>query len=88
LGALAEHSSFTSIAHGGIDGVPHENGVARQGLTHEYFVVKFDGLVTSGHRRFVDALKAGLLLRDQFPQHKVKVDAIQVSESIVDRLLH
>jgi hypothetical protein len=65
-----------------------KNGVARQDLTHEYFVVKLDGLVTSGHRRFVDALKAGLLLRDQFPQHKVKVDAIQIGESTEDRLLH
>ena len=48
--------------------------------THEYFVVKFDGLVQSGHRRFVDAVRAGLQLRDQFPQHDVKVASIQVTD--------
>jgi hypothetical protein len=65
-----------------------KNDATRHDLTHEYFVVKFDGLITSGHRRFVDALKAGLLLRDQFPQHDVKVDAIQISDSTEDRVLH
>ena len=60
----------------------------RQGPTHEYFVVIFDGLVKSGHRRFVDAVRAGLLLKDQFPHHDVKVDAIQVSNSTEDRVLH
>jgi hypothetical protein len=33
-------------------------------------------------------VRAGLLLRDQFPQHDVKVDAIQVSDSTEDRVLH
>lgn len=65
-----------------------KNGTTRQGLTHEYFVVKFDGLAKSGHRRFVDAVRAGLLLRDQFPQHDVKVHSIQVSDAIDDRVLH
>jgi hypothetical protein len=65
-----------------------KNGATRQGPTHEYFVVKFDGLATSGHRRFVDAVRAGLLLRDQFPQHDVKVHSIQVSDATEDRVLH
>jgi hypothetical protein len=34
---------------------------------HEYFLVQIDGRTKSGHRRFIDALRAGLLLRDQFP---------------------
>ena len=42
---------------------------------HKYFVVQIDGRTKSGHRRFVDALRAGLQLRDQFPQHDVKVRA-------------
>jgi hypothetical protein len=45
-------------------------------------------LATSGHRRFVDAVRAGLLLRDQFPQHDVKVHSIQVSDATEDRVLH
>jgi hypothetical protein len=65
-----------------------KNGVTTQSLSHEHFVVRFDGQVKSGHRRFIDALKAGLLLRDQFPQHDVKVDAIQVRDSTEDRVLH
>jgi hypothetical protein len=40
-----------------------------QNPTHEYFVVEFDGLVQSGHRRFVDAVRVGLQLKDHFPQH-------------------
>ena len=65
-----------------------KNGAMRQELTHEYFVVKFDGQAKSRHRRFVDAVRAGLLLRDQFPQHDVKVHSIQVSDTIGDRVLH
>jgi hypothetical protein len=76
------------MAPAGLMGRLMKNDATRQDLTHEYFVVKFDGLITSGHRRFVDALKAGLLLRDQFPQHDVKVDAIQISDSTEDRVLH
>ena len=69
-------------------GVFMKNGVTAHGPSHEYFVVKFDGRVKSGHRRFIDALRAGLLLRDQFPLHDVKVHAIQVSDSTEDRVLH
>ena len=29
--------------------------------------------MSAGHRRFIDALRAGLQLRDQFPQHDIKV---------------
>ena len=61
-----------------------KNGATRQGLTHEYFVVKFDGLAKSRHRRFVDAVKAGLRLRDQFPQHDVKVRAMQPTPNLKD----
>ena len=34
---------------------------------HEHFFVQIDGRTKSGHRRFIDALRAGLQLRDQFP---------------------
>jgi hypothetical protein len=42
-------------------------------LPDEHFVVQMDGQARSEHRRFVDALIAGLVLRNQFPQHEVKV---------------
>jgi hypothetical protein len=44
-------------------------------LRDEHFVVRVDGRVKSHHRRFLDALREGLQLRDQFPQHDVKVCA-------------
>ena len=44
-------------------------------LPDEHFVIRVDGRVKSHHRRFLDALREGLQLRDQFPQHEVKVCA-------------
>jgi hypothetical protein len=43
----------------------------------EHFVIRVDGRVKSHHRRFLDALREGLLLRDQFPQHNIKVQSMQ-----------
>ena len=65
-----------------------KNAVTTPSLSHEYFVVKCDGQVQSGDRRFIDALRAGLLLRDQFPQRDVKVHSIQVTDATEDRVLH
>jgi hypothetical protein len=45
----------------------------------EHYVIRVDGRVKSHHRRFVDALREGLQLKDQFPQHDVKVRAMQPS---------
>jgi hypothetical protein len=53
--------------------------IATHSLPDEQYVVRIDGRVKSQHRRFVDALKAGLHLRDQFPQHDIKVRAMQPS---------
>ena len=36
-------------------------------LPDEHFVIRTDGRVKSHHRRFLDALREGLQLRDQFP---------------------
>ena len=51
-------------------------GLTTRELPDEYFVLQIDGRVRSGHRRFADALRAALLLRDEFPQHDVKVRAM------------
>jgi hypothetical protein len=50
----------------------------------EYFVLQIDGRVRSGHRRFADALRAALLLRDEFPQHDVKVRAMPAMSASKD----
>jgi hypothetical protein len=43
------------------------------GLQPEYYLVQIDGRTKSRHKRFIDALRAGLQLRDEFPAHIVKV---------------
>ena len=44
-------------------------------LPDEHFVIRVDGRVKSHHRRFLDALRENLQLRDQFPRHDIKVCA-------------
>ena len=39
----------------------------------EYYVVEVDGADHSEHVYFVEAIKAGLLLREQYPGCKIKV---------------
>jgi hypothetical protein len=51
-------------------------------MTHEHFVVQFDGHAKSGYRRLAEALKAALRLKDQFPDHNVKVRAMPASNSL------
>jgi hypothetical protein len=57
-------------------GCAMKNGIAIHSLPHEYFVLKIDGRVESQHRRFIDALRAGLQPKDRFPQRDIKVRAI------------
>jgi hypothetical protein len=55
------------------------NDNSRHGLPDEFFVVQLDGHVKSTHGRFVEALREALSLRDEFPQHEVKVRATQAA---------
>jgi len=52
-----------------------KNAIATLSLPDEHYVIRIDGRVKSHHRRFVDALRAGLQLKDQFRQYEVKVRA-------------
>jgi hypothetical protein len=51
-------------------------------MTHELFVIQFDGHAKSGYRRLAEALKAALRLKDEFPDHNVKVRAMRASNSL------
>ena len=51
-------------------------------VTHERFVIQFDGHAKSGYRRLAEALKAALRLKDEFPDHNVKVRAMRASNSL------
>ena len=42
-------------------------------LPREVYVLQINGRVTSTHRRYQDALRAGLLLKHQFPHGDIKV---------------
>lgn len=50
-----------------------ETGITTHNLPHEFYVLQINGRVTSTHRRYQDALRAGLLLKHQFPQGDIKV---------------
>ena len=58
-----------------------KNGIETHSLPHECYVLRIDGRVNSTYRRFVDALRAGLQLKDQFPQHDIKVSVSQTRSS-------
>ena len=51
-----------------------KNGIAMQSnLSREYFVVQINDRTVSVHRRYEDAVRVGLLLKNQFPHVAIKV---------------
>ena len=65
-----------------------KNGIATySSLSHEYYVLKINGRTNSIHRRYQDALKAGLLLKNQFPHDDIKVWEV-TEEANPDTVLH
>ena len=74
---IGERLPGTRVLQLDVSGRRMECRMTTQCLHDEYFFLQMDGRVKSGHRRFVDALRAALLLRDQFPHHDVKVRATQ-----------
>jgi hypothetical protein len=67
-----------------------KNGITTSGnLSHECFVLQINGRPSSIHRRYEDALRAGLLRRYRSPQDDVKVFQISSSEvAEQDAVLH
>ena len=63
-----------SVCGSGLVGTSMKSAIAAH-LPDERFVIRVDGRVKSHHRRFLDALREGLQLRDQFPQHDLKVQS-------------
>ena len=60
-----------------------KNGVAMQSnLTREYFVLQINGRTISIHRRYEDAVRAGLLLKNQFPNVDIKVCEVDSIEEV------
>ena len=60
-----------------------KNGIAMQGnLSREYFVLQIIGRTDSVHRRYEDAVRAGLLLKNQFPNVDIKVCEVDSIEEV------
>ena len=59
------------------------NGIATNGnLSHAYFVLQINGRTDSIHRRYEDAVRAGLLLKNQFPHVDIKVCEVESIEEV------
>jgi hypothetical protein len=66
-----------------------KNGIATYGSPHEYYVLQINGQVSSTHRRYQDALIAGLQLKYQFPNDDIKVSEITSTEEVMqETVLH
>jgi hypothetical protein len=76
VGDAAETFGPRSMCGSDLVGNPMKSAIAAH-LPEEHFVIRVDGRVKSHHRRFLDALREGLQLRDQFPQHDVKVQSMR-----------
>ena len=61
-----------------------KNGIATYSLiSDEYYVLQINGQVNSTHQRYGDAIRAGLLLKYQFPHDDIKVCVKDPTEEIV-----
>ena len=76
VGTAAETYGLRSMCGSDLVGNLMKSAFAAH-VPDEHFVIRVDGRVKSHHRRFLDALREGLQLRDQFPQHDVKVQSMQ-----------
>ena len=63
-----------------------KNGMATHSPSHDYFVLQINGRTDSIHRRYEDAVRAGLLLKNQFPHVNVKVCEINSIEEAAQQI--
>jgi len=60
-----------------------KNGIAtNNNLSREYFVIQINGRTDSIHRRYEDAVRAELLLKNQFPHVDIKVCEVDSIEEV------
>jgi hypothetical protein len=73
LGRLPDLQTFECRACGVVVTEAVEAEVLETAPPCESYVLQMDGEVKSRHRRFVNALRAGLQLKQMFPHSDVKV---------------
>lgn len=77
------------VSAGVLMGYLMKNGIATEsGLSHEYYVLQVNGRVSSTHRRYQDALRAGLQLKYQFPHDDIKVRELASEQTTPETGLH
>ena len=59
-----------------------KSDLATHSLPLECYVLQIDGQTKSEHRLFVDALRAGLLLKELYPDHDIKVGAANANRAV------
>jgi len=59
-----------------------KSDIATLSLALECYVLQIDGQTKSEHRLFVDALRAGLLLKELYPHHDIKVRAPNANRAL------
>jgi hypothetical protein len=60
-----------------------KNRIAMQGnVSREYFVPQINGRTKSVHRRYEDAVRVGLLLKNQFPHVAINVCEVDSIEEV------
>ena len=59
-----------------------KSDIATLSLGLECYVLQIDGQTKSEHRVFVDALRVGLLLKELYPDHDIKVRAANANGAV------
>jgi len=79
---------YVKVVLGVLTGSHMANVIAANGsVSHEYYVLQINGRVSSIHRRYQDAVGAGLQLKHQFPSDDIKV-YVRNSPDELDNILH
>jgi hypothetical protein len=82
VGNACRNTVFTIDLGGREMGCLMKSGIATQSLLLECYVLQIDGQTKSEHRLFVDALRAGLLLKELYPHHDIKVRAPNANRAL------
>ena len=65
-----------------------KNEISTDGnLSREYFVIQINGRTDSIHRRYEDAVRVGLLLKNRFPHVDIKVCEVDSIEEVAQGIV-
>ncbi len=82
IGERPSSVRFSQSISGREMGCLMKSDIATHGLPLECYLLQIDGETKSEHRLFVDALRAGLLLKELYPHHDIKVRAPNANRAL------